>query len=470
MKIMRVLKSSMMILLPFIVIACVYQRKPLDRQAIFQEINNFDLSKVELPEGTQKQVFDFNDGINLDEAILIGITQNPNLVAERIKLGIADAQIAISGQLDNPTLALDLTEARVDKIKTYEWELVQNMAGLLTRNMKVSRAKIKKKAVEFELKKYEQEIINEIKKKYLDVLYKQMLHENALESKKISDELKDVIKEKFNAGKLSYPEFISTNMESIKFNQALLITATELELAEHLLSGLLGFPSEYKFKITPTEKFEELLDQKLTISELKTFAAHKRLDLLIIEANYELSEKDLAIAYAGRIPGLEFGLQYDDSKGKNDAKGIVLGVNIPIWNWRNGEIKEGKAQRTFIEKQLRSAIISIILEVQLANLKLELSQKMLAVHKESLLDKSKSNFELTQEAYQLGKVALFQILMAKNQYISSKRDYIDFVYQCKSNLIELEKVVGGTNQQVAFYIEKIMNIKESEVLDEKKSN
>lgn len=426
-----------------------YEPKKLDRTSLIEEVENASIQF----NSKQEEGFNLEDGINLDEAILIGLLKNPILIAERFKSGVSEAQIKIAGQLENPTLSLDFTKASSGGVQNYEWEIVQNLSSFITRSTKIEHAEFQKKKAKLELQQLEFQTVNEIKEKYIRAHFLHEQYKSAIQIKAMIKKLKDISQVKYEAGKIPLIDVNAIDIELLKVSQLELSAKTNYGLAILGLIGEIGLSPEYKATLCPKSPFESLPESSLSIEDLKTFALSKKLNLDILEMDYEKAEKELELIYLSRIPSIEVGPKFDNSTEGN-ASGFLLGIEVPIWNRKTGEIEYGKAKRLLIEKELYAAITTTIFNVNQSFLKFKSSLMGAKNFSSNVIEKSQKNVDLAQEFYRQGKIDLSKVILAQNQLIESQQLTLDLAFQHRLNLIELESSAGGTIQHVKNYIEK----------------
>ncbi len=168
------------------------------------------------------------------------------------------------------------------------------------------------------------------------------------------------------------------------------------------------------------------------------------LEVAILERDFGITRAQLKKAAWERLPSLHVaGRPTKPSIGTN-IWGPYLGASfeLPMFNRRQGEIAQAKANLDFLEKQKDRIEHDIRIEVANALKDLEVRERQVYRFQEGLLSQSEDILELIKEAYKRGKFTLTDVLNAEQKNRDLKQQYLNSLYDYQFALASLEYTAG----------------------------
>jgi cobalt-zinc-cadmium efflux system outer membrane protein len=177
-------------------------------------------------------------------------------------------------------------------------------------------------------------------------------------------------------------------------------------------------------------------------TELIERAHQTRADLIALRHAVDTSAHEVDLQSRERIPNVTlFG---SVSRFENDTLvGGDIGVPLPIFQSGTPAVQEAAAERSRMERELRSLERSIDTEVLEAHRACAVAAGSLQAYQAEILPRLRENLEIEQRLYRHGKLTLSELIGYRLELLSARREHIDILEAYNAALIELERVVGG---------------------------
>lgn len=297
------------------------------------------------------------------EAESLFLHQNLELLASRLEISQAEAQLLQSKFWPNPTFSI--SDVNLWKNSTVEeqppiineWgkttqfsleiEQVIQTAGKRRKNLALKNLTVKEKEYEFEivLRQLKLDLRNTLTKlqfqNAIQILYKEQIVS--------TDKLIQAYQSQLKQGNISQAEYIRLKAAAMLFKKELTEATKEYESASANLKTLLGLSSNYDIEITESLEIPKTKVSEIEIENL-THQANESLPEILLAKNFGLqADKQLAIEKADRVPDLAFSVSYDRAGNiMQNFVGVGLSFDLPVFNRNKGAIKEAQLE---IEKQ-----------------------------------------------------------------------------------------------------------------------
>lgn len=392
------------------------------------------------------------------EAESLFLHQNLELLASRLEISQAEAQLLQSKYWPNPTFSI--SDVNLWKNNTVEeqpsiineWgkttqfsleiEQVIQTAGKRRKNLALKNLTVKEKEYEFEI------VLRQLKLDLRNTLTTlqfqnavQKLYKEQIES---TEKLIQAYQSQLKQGNISQAEYIRLKAAAMLFKKELIEATKEYESASANLKTILGLTSNYDIEIT-----ESLEVPKSKISEIElenwTKQAHELLPDILLTKNMALqADKQLAIEKAERVPDLAFSVNYDRAGNiMQNFVGVGLSFDLPLFNKNKGAIQEARIE---IEKRVLeydNKIIQNSNDIQEAYNHYKQSLELytsIEPNYEETLDQLVSSYH--------------QNFTNKNVSLVSYLDFIDAYLENKTLILETQKELIDNFELLKFTIGK----------------
>ncbi len=392
--------------------------------------------------------------ITLDEAITSGIENNPTIQSERAKIGISDALIKTAGLRTNPRLVLDASIAD----KSYKGGIEQTieLGGKIRKRINI--AKHQKEVTLQEIATSIIDLRSQIRTAYIQLYSAQEKLNTEYEILNISKSMSDIARKKEIAGDIAKLDVLQT--EILEINAKSDIEAIKLEKSKAInnLSFYLGEVLPDDIELVKPQLNEDYgkseLDDKNVQEVLIKEAKENRPELKRIEKLLEQNIQIEKLARATAVPDLTLSVGPNimvESTGNGQVTHVsvysTVGIDLPVFNHGQTALKEAKAERVKLEKDLKAEENKVELEVKNAYSSVVRTSVALKIYENELLPKTKDILSKSERSFKEGKSDILMLLTSQKTYEKARNGYIDAIVNYHTALSDLERALGANNNE-----------------------
>lgn len=267
---------------------------------------------------------------------------------------------------------------------------------------------------------------------------------------------KQAISEQLQQAKTSFEAGISTvtDVHEAQARHDLIIaqeiaTENELAVAKHTLQAIIGKQPQTLAKVREDLQITSSLKP---MQDWQEVTSASNLNLQIQQAQVELNERNIAIAQSGHYPTLDAVASYSDSHYNGsqnvfgtDLKNAVIGVELSVPLYLGGAVDSRIRQATYNKQSAQDDLENVsrqtTLETQRAYLTLSSSMAQINAL-EQALKSSQSQLDATKLGYEVGIRTSVDLLNARQQVFSAKRDLLQARYNYLVSIIRLKTASG----------------------------
>ena len=399
--------------------------------------------------------------LNSQQIETLFLKNNLDLLAERMHIDLAEAEVIQARLWDNPALSindLNLWSSRSQRegesevipplfgkyLKNTQFsielsQLIQtaNKRGKLIRREKVGKEIAVKefeellRALRLELRQLIEETLYE--QYYVDILFNQ---QNSLQK------LVQSYEKQVNHGNIAKAELIRLQSALLEIDNELFQSVSNLNKQLSSLKVLLTLPPTLELQIS-NEEGALKNPNELLVEELVQEALEIRPDIQVSKLQREYATKSLAYEKSLRIPDITLSAAYDRRGGVwRDFIGFGISMDLPFFNRNQGGVKaaqitlqQSKHKKEIAINKLQHEVVNAFKEYQLAY---DLYEKT-----------SQSNLLLEIEHMQ----EVYATYLLKKEI--SMLEYLDFIESYKANaqtILTAKKQVNNQYQELQYII------------------
>jgi len=387
---------------------------------------------------------DISGPLPLKRVIELAIENNPKVRSAIATLPVAEAKLIISKYIPNPIIGANTEFVKQGSI--HPVQIGQSLELGRKRYWRIQIAKNEISKTELEIAKILWETRAKAHISYAILSVSKNLIDLASERLNFYNSLLDIAEKRFHAGDASGLEIDRTNMELLSAENDLDEAGKKLKRATVELNGLLGQQVDTQLILEDSEKLKPktLISEYEPIKELINKAIGKRLETAILEKEYGITRAKLKQARWERIPNVYVEGGPARPNYHDNIWGPYIGtqVELPLFNRKQGEIKEAKAQLEYLDKEKARIETEINVEVKSALQDLELSEQQVGRFEKKLLGQSEDILDAIKKGYQIGKLTLTDVLNAEQKNRDLKQKYLESLLNYQIALASLEYAVG----------------------------
>lgn len=304
--------------------------------------------------GLRPAPFEPARGLTETNIITLAVADNPQLEAERLRAGVAGAQLLEAGLLPDPQLSGGMSWSAVRT--GYDAALAEDVRALIARGAARQAAAEHARQVNLEILWREWQVAERARELYiqadaLDALRGVLgarrtllgrLHRRDEASLERGDVTAADVSADFDAWRAAEADWRSFELED---NQA-----------RHALDELLGLGPGVRLRL----QADSAMQQPLSAAEYRAALAalpHRRPDLLALQAGYRSQEEKLREAIRAQFPLLGAGVE----KARSAEEGVqTFGFNVtltlPLFDRNRGAIAIGRATRGYLRQSYQAGL------------------------------------------------------------------------------------------------------------------
>ncbi len=424
--------------------ACaVYAPKPLSEQTDLatQLPLSVDVGSLGLPV-LQRHRFDPSDGLDMTETAMIAVVNNPDLRAERSKLGVAQAQLfqarllpdpQISASLDHPTgHGPGLTDG-------YSVGLGYDFAALITRGASVDAQRAADAQVSLQTVWREWQTVQKARDLYLQTVV-------ATDKLALLRQTRDLYQKRYEHSAAALRRGDAT-LDVVSNDLAALANAnTQVNDAErtlnqnrHDLKSLLGLAPGAMLNLEglPAELRAAAQNQQFDITAI----ARRRPDLIALQQGYRSQEALVHKAVLAQFPSLTVNLNQARDTSAVHTVGIGVSLNLPLFSANRGEIAVQRATREQLRQEYQARLDSTVGEIEALRDRAILVRRQLR-RVESDLPLLRRMAKETAHQYEAGNLDGLIYLAAQNALLNKQNERFDLLQTVWQTRIALDTLTA----------------------------
>ena len=393
--------------------------------------------------------------LNREEIETTFLKQNLRLIAEKMNINIADAEIMQAKLWENPTLSVSdvnfwANESQREALREIgasndNTQFAVEISQLITTAGKRSKGvAVQQVSKEMAVQQFGETLRGmkiELRKSINEIVYFQN-YETVLSGQ--IDELAKLItayEKQVQNGNLSKAELLRLQSSSLEMENERYQLNIELNLQLKTLKSLLNLPPATDIFVVSDTNNDAILP---VLQDLYLLAMENRPDMKFQKLQTDWFVKTLKLERAKRVPDITFSASYDRYAGvwKNYV-GLGMSFDLPVFNRNQGSIKAtnfGLEQSKYLEQQIQNEVFNEISEVYgnyeqslkfykriSGNELLSGLDEMLDVYTKNLLNKN---------------ISMLEFIDFMDAYQKSKQIFLEMQKSVNNNFEELQYVVG----------------------------
>ncbi|MFO0982219.1 MAG: TolC family protein [Planctomycetota bacterium] len=437
---------------------CVsYRPEPLDPRALLHELQEIrleavrsDITRAGSPDPEASRAVDANRALSADEAVAVALFLSPELRAARRVRGVAAGELVSAGLLSNPTIGASwlhiqgFTTSFASGLIDLGLSWVPPRPGEIDAKQSLARARVDE--VDAEIAAAEWRLAADVRKAHLGVLIAEEQRRLAEGLLKLQERVRQFVRDKRGLGDATDLDASFAEVEYASALQGQALAAADLERALQELNTLLGLPPLAAVELDAGGELAEPDLTKLDPPRLEQLMLEHRPDIAAARSAYEQAEQRLRLACLVSWPWFGAGPQYERDAGDGNSSinkiGGAVDLDLPIFNFNQGEIAALEANRARLREEFRSRVYRGRAEVNEALRSLRAQQRLITIYRDTVQPALDENARLTETGVTLGDFNLVQLIATQDKALRTRREFLAARLEFGSALFELERSLG----------------------------
>lgn len=392
--------------------------------------------------------------ITARQALSEALLKSPKIAATRALLGISKALYASAYQLPNPVFFRD-EGAIAEGVRRVGPTITYNLPWKLA--FRLIAAKQQVKETKLEILNTLWQFRNDVRRAFVEVMVAQETYQAQVDIADLANRLLQVSAKRFQSGAVPELDVLKARLAASQAGIEAARGRMRIMHARQQLNVILGRTFNSPISVARLPSFEakdqrsELLpDYNLPVPPVTEFiseALANRLELKINDQQIKLTRAQLNTSYGNVIPDPQIG--YGSSTNINLPSGpklngvfATLNFELPVFTYQQGDIARLKA--TLKQFQLQDAAIrnQINADVTSAYNNLITARNRLRTYQQHVLADSAEVARLARRSYEVGQSDISDTLIAQQQNIQVRKDYLDAVSNYQQAYTDLEQSIG----------------------------
>ena len=375
---------------------------------------------------------------------------------KKLEADIAKNDVKIANRLQNPSISTFQNIGTTAQGNPQEVG-ADYVIELLKRGKRKNYALIKEAIAKDNKKLYELTLAYEVKKAYIDLLYKKTNLKILNEQKELAKEILEDIETEYQNNKLPKTDVVQAK---IALNRSIMysnLARSEVISARNYFNAVMNsYETDYDIKDNELkDNFKALLtlspkDNSLNFEKIKNYTLQNRYDLKIAENEIEAAKRKFQEVKSKLIPDLELEGGYGyETKGTSDSGRFMNGAfvrvgftNIPLVYQYQPEIKNAQLEIEKAQLKYDDVRIDIIREITDAWEKYTVSKENLNFYDKELLSNSKELLESSMASLDKKEINITNFLVSKKLNLELILGYQEALRDYYFNFAELLETMG----------------------------
>jgi len=379
---------------------------------------------------------DLEDGLSEDEAIVIGLWNNPAYQELLADLQISQADLLQAAQLQNPQVSTMLPLG----VKQWEFALLVPLDALWLRPLRVTAAELESHRVAERLAQDGLNVVRDVRVAYIDWQLAVQRSSLTQEGASLRHEIARVAEARLEAGDIAELDVAAVRLDALISTGDASRATRDVELAEHRLRYLLGIQlSDLRLSPTPAGAMAPPnFDREILVHE----AIAGRPDLLAVQMAVSAAEERAALA-SRDIWQLNGFLPDINARGvKGFEAGPGLRFSVPVFHQNQGAIAQAEADAERLRRQYVNRRDLAVWEVRQAHTQLLQATTDLNIWRDQVLPQAGDAVNSSRLALQENSVSLLLVLETTRQLLNAQQREREADAQVRRAIAELERSVG----------------------------
>lgn len=387
-------------------------------------------------------------GLTLNEAIEIGLKNNPEIKSAREKISAAKGRFWSGISLPSPEIGLSYEYVPVNTgLRNFgerTFALSQSFEFPSNYFLRGSRLSKEEEILFYELKQGEIAIASQIKIAYYNVHAKKELLEIAEENLKIAEDFSRKADIRHNVGEGTNLERLTAKVQFTEAVNNLQSAKNELKTAFAKLNYSIGNGKEKDeiFTLADSLSFTPIL--KFTLEELYNLSLSVNQQIKISELKVSTSLIEKTLAWSSLLPKFNLAYYKQTLDGDNGFYGASFGISVPLWFLfeQRGQIQEAAANVNIADSELQLVRNEIYVRLKTIYNDYESNLRQVELYISDILPQAEEVYRSASASYNAGEITYLEFLQARQTLISASSNYTNALFSYYRSIFTLEETIG----------------------------
>jgi cobalt-zinc-cadmium efflux system outer membrane protein len=387
----------------------------------------------------------FEDGLTLDEALALALTNNRRLQAGFLELGVGRADFVQAGLLRNPNLSLSFLWPSGGGAERFGASLLGSVADLWQLRQRERFARLSQDHRLLDLSRFAGELVFDTQSAYFETLAAAQTRAVAEQNLALSQSMLASVRRQVELGVATKTDEGLAHGRVLDAELALRRQAETESAGKQRLASLLSVELESRAIVLtsalPDPNTLDPLDEAL-VARGKLERIHLKAARLELEA----AEAQVRVERSRRFPEASAGPTVERPEvgsSTSFVSGVAAELEVPIFDQNQAQIARAEHRRDALKKEFEALTYEVASEVRAAADRTRVAWDVASFAERELLPQAERNAALAQRAYELGDATALQALEAQQQVLHARQATVEARLELFRARLELERSVGA---------------------------
>jgi len=327
------------------------------------DLLSIDAQKIDRP-WLKPQAIDLSAPLTPNALAILAILENPDLKAQRAKLGVTDAQAFAARLLPDPSFqaSFDKLISGPDAFNGYGAQIGFDLNQVRTARVTREAGEASKRQVRLDLAWAEWQAAGQARLLGVRVLALTAQLALAQASAASTEQLFAATQRAAGRGDVAAGDLDARRQARLDASTKLRTAEQDLTAARAGLNAQLGLPPTVELRLAPPAEPAVPPSAETLVAQ----ALDRRLDLQALRAGYQVAEAELHKAVLDQFPNLSLTIAAARDTADNLTIGPQVGFTLPLWNRNRGGIAIASATREQLRAEYAARLFQTRAEIDTA--------------------------------------------------------------------------------------------------------
>lgn len=428
------------------------------------------------------------DGLSVDEAVRLGLLNNPRFQGAFYRIGASRADVVQSGLLSNPSLSLSVRFPEGGGRSNLTMGIGQELVDLWQIPVRKQVAETELDQVVWNAVREGVDLVADIRIRCYSLLALEETESILNEHLAVVQESLSLSQRRFDAGETSKLDVNLMRANLLQVQVELINTQRDRRFAEAALARTLGL-SRSGLQWRLTGPLPESAPAIPSSEDLLTLGLRQRVDTRISISQIEQAEGELRRQYLNIVPSVSAGVEFErlerrslpgrkllhdtarasvasgqltapdiQTRGERNLErrqiidtllGPTIAITLPIWDQNQAQIAKARFRVIELRTLFEATLDQIAQEVDQAATAYRTGALLTSFYLKEGLPQVRENLEAVRSAYEAGEQNVVALLETQENLLVQRKAAVAARRDLAQASAELDRVVGGRWQGIA---------------------
>lgn len=279
-------------------------------------------------------------------------------------------------------------------------------------------------------------LLLQVEQAYFEILRLEQAQQITLEGVEQLMQVRERVMLRVKIGEAPNYDLIKAEAEMLNANRIHETNMLRLEQARTHLRALLGYAVEEDFDLVKTEFNTAPLPER---DELWKEIESRNPDLIQTQSDTRIAQARLALEQQLRTPQVTVRALFEQEPEMRSWR-IGASLPLPLWNQRQGQIREAAAGVNQAESQHARKLLELRQALNAAYSRYEIARTQVNTYENGLLREASAALRVAEAAYRFGERGILDYLDTQRTYRMVSLDYHNARFELQAALLDIAKL------------------------------